>query len=178
MATGLQNYEAHRENMAGRQRAQSQRGRDIRPLPKVKTPKRRAAAVKSFRKFAETYFPESFTLKWSDDHLKAIAKIEKAVLTGGLFALAMPRGSGKTTLCETACLWAIVSGHRKFVVLIGASEDAAGQMLDSIKTEVETNERLAEDFPKICYPIEKLGGIVNRANGQLYNGKRTHITVS
>ena len=54
------------------------------------------------------------TSKWSDDHLKVIAKIEQAVLDGGLFAMAMPR-SGKTSLCEIACLWALLYGHREFV---------------------------------------------------------------
>ena len=34
-----------------------------------------------------------------------IRKIEAAVLHGGLFALAMPRGNGKTTICERAMLW-------------------------------------------------------------------------
>ncbi|MCH2612879.1 MAG: phage terminase large subunit family protein [Pirellulales bacterium] len=117
-----------------------------------------------------------FNIPWSDDHLKVIDKIERAVLAGGLFALAMPRGSGKTTLCEISALWAILYGHRKFICMIGASEDAAAQMVDSIKAEIEVNELLAADFPEVCYPIEKLDGIVNRTSGQLYKGKRTHIT--
>ncbi len=41
-----------------------------------------------------------------EDHLKVIGKIERAVRTGGLFAMAMPRGSGKTVGCQTAVLWA------------------------------------------------------------------------
>ena len=49
-------------------------------------------------------------------------------------------------------------------------------MLDSVKAEVEMNELLAADFPEVCYPIEKLDGIVNRTAGQLCNGKRTYIT--
>lgn len=170
------NYARHKERMRTRTAQASASGRDIYPLPAVANKRRRNQGIKSFRKFADTYFPETFTLAWSPDHLKAISKIEKAVLSGGLFALAMPRGSGKTTLCETACIWAVLSGHRKFVVLIGASEDAAGQMLDSIKREIETNELLAADFPEVTYPVSRLGGIVNRANGQLYQGKRTFIT--
>ena len=46
-----------------------------------------------------------------------IAKVEQAVLRGGLFAMAMPRGSGKTTLAETACIWAMLTGAREFVCL-------------------------------------------------------------
>jgi hypothetical protein len=33
--------------------------------------------------------------------------------------MAMPRGSGKTTICECACIWAVLYGHREFVYLIG-----------------------------------------------------------
>ncbi|MBE7455465.1 MAG: phage terminase large subunit family protein [Phycisphaerae bacterium] len=69
---------------------------------------RKAKAERDFRFFCEQYFPQTFHLPWSPDHLKVIAKIEQAVLEGGLFAMAMPRGSGKTSLCETACLWALV----------------------------------------------------------------------
>jgi hypothetical protein len=162
--------------MRARTAAQSQSGRDISPLPKVRSGRRKQACALNFRKFCETYFTGTFHLGWSPDHLKVIEKIEHACLRGGLFALAMPRGSGKTSLCETAALWAILYGHRKSVVLIGASEDAGAQMLDSVKAEIEMNELLAADFPEVCYPIEKLDGIVNRTAGQLFKGKRTYIT--
>ena len=162
--------------MRTRTAAQSASGRDISPLPRVRSGRRKTSCKTSFRKFCDTYFKEVFNIPWSDDHLKVIDKIERAVLAGGLFALAMPRGSGKTTLCEISALWAILYGHRKFICMIGASEDAAAQMVDSIKAEIEVNELLAADFPEVCYPIEKLDGIVNRTSGQLYKGKRTHIT--
>jgi len=48
-------------------------------------------------------------------------------------------------------------------------------MLDSIKTELDSNELLLADFPEVCFPIQALDGISNRANGQLYKGKRTQI---
>jgi len=87
----------------------------------------------------------------------------------------MPRGSGKTTLCETACLWALVYGHREFVALIGSDEEHAADMLDSIKSELENNDLLEEDFSEICGPIRALEGIHQRAAGQLYQGARTHV---
>ncbi|MFW5698671.1 MAG: terminase gpA endonuclease subunit, partial [Planctomycetota bacterium] len=106
---------------------------------------------------------------------RVMGKIEQAVLEGGLFALAMPRGSGKTSLAECACLWAILYGHRDFVCLIGSDEAHAADMLDSLKTELETNDRLLEDFPEAVFPIQALDGIPHRAGGQLYHGERTHI---
>ncbi|MEX0715970.1 MAG: terminase gpA endonuclease subunit, partial [Planctomycetaceae bacterium] len=102
-------------------------------------------------------------------------KIEEAVLHGGLFAMAMPRGSGKTTICECACIWAVLHGHREFVCLIGSDEGHAMDMLESIKTELDANDLLLADFPEVCHPIQSLDGIANRCNGQLYEGERTHI---
>lgn len=172
---GLAGYDAHRERARARNAAMSLSGRDIGELPDVVDPERRAKCERSFRRFCETYFPQTFNLPWSDDHLKVIAKIEQAVLEGGLFAMAMPRGSGKTTLCEIACLWAILIGAREFVALIGADEEHAANMLDSIKAELENSDLLLADFPEAVYPIHCLEGIHQRAGGQLYQGKQTHI---
>ena len=169
-------YASFRAEMARKSLEKSLEGRDIGDLPPVDDPERKEKCRLDFKLFCETYFPEVYQLKWSDDHLRAIAKIQKSVLEGGLFALAMSRGSGKSSLTETAAIWAMLYGHREFVVLVGASESAALEMLDSIKTEFEVNEHIAADFPEVSYPIAKLEGIANRCAGQLYKGERTRIT--
>ncbi|GJQ27318.1 MAG: hypothetical protein HBSAPP02_23500 [Phycisphaerae bacterium] len=172
---GLGGYEAHRDRAAQRNREMALLGRDIGELPAVVNAERKARAARDFRFFCEQYFPQTFHLPWSADHLKVIAKIELAVLEGGLFAMAMPRGSGKTSLCEMACLWALVYGHREFVALIGSDEEHAANMLESIKAELENNDLLLEDFPEVVFPIRALDGIHQRAGGQLCLGKQTHI---
>ena len=172
---GLTGYDALRERARDRSMALSLSGRNIGELPAVADPERKARTERDFRFFCEQYFPQTFTLEWSDDHLKVIAKLEQAVMEGGLFAMAMPRGSGKTTLCEIACLWAILIGAREFVCLIGADEEHAANMLDSIKAELENNELLLADFPEVVFPIHSLEGIHQRAGGQLFQGKPTNI---
>ncbi len=171
----LSGYDAVRERARERNKALSLSGRNIGELPPVGNPERKRRCTESFKAFCDTYFPQTFHLPWSDDHLKVIVKLETAVLEGGLFAMAMPRGSGKTTLCETACLWAILIGARPFVCLIGSDEEHAASMLESIKSELENNDLLADDFPEACYPIRCLEGIHQRASGQLYKGEPTHI---
>ncbi len=168
-------YEAVKEAARARNAELSATGRDIGELPAVVDPQRRARAATDFRFFCESYFPQTFCLPWSDDHLKVISKIETAVLRGGLFAMAMPRGSGKTTLAETACIWALLTGAREFVCLIGSDAGHARNMLESIKVEFETNEHLLEDYPEAVYPIHALERIHNRAKGQLCAGKPTRI---
>jgi len=168
-------YETLKDRARARNAALSLAGRDIGELPDVAVPDRKVKAKDDFRFFCESYFPMTFHLAWSPDHLKVIGKIEEAVLEGGLFAMAMPRGSGKTTICECACIWATLYGHREFVCLIGSDEGHAMDMLDSIKMELDGNDLLLEDFPEVVFPIQSLDGIANRCSGQLYRGERTHI---
>lgn len=175
--TDAEKYEKHKEAAATRVLEMSAKGREIGDLPAVQHPEVKLECSTNLRLFAETYFPETFSKKWSDDHLKVIAKIERAVLTGGLFAMAMPRGSGKTSLCEVAAIWAMLYGHSEFVMLIGADEDHASNMLDAMKVQLAQSEELAADFPEVCYPLARLEGITLRAKGQTFQGKSTHISM-
>ena len=169
-------YEERRQQTNAIHNAQSALGRDIGELPPIKNKKRRKSCERDFKKFCVTYFPEVFYLGFSDDHIKVIQKIETTVLQGGCFSLAMSRGSGKTTLVERAAIWALLYAHRQFICLIGATETAAVELLETIKMEFECNELLQADFPEVLYPIAKLDGIANRANGQTYKGERTRIS--
>ena len=139
---------------------------------------RRTACESDFRRFCETYFPNAFRLAWSEDHLRVIARMQDAVLNGGLFALAMPRGSGKTTLCERAALWALLYGHRRFVCLVGATEKRAGELLEHLKTELTFNDTLAADFRQVCYPLRRLENNARKCIGQLFRGEQTRIVWS
>jgi hypothetical protein len=168
-----------RDREQKRRKAQRGEARDIAAQmdaePPCADPDRRERCRLSLRLFCETYFPAQFALAWSDDHLRVIEKMERATLTGGLFALAMPRGSGKSTLAECCALWAILYGHRVFPVLIGSDQGTSVEALDSIRTELETNETILADFRLEVYPIVALDGIPHRASGQIYRGERTHI---
>lgn len=163
--------EAARQRSADKARA----GRDIGDLPAVACPGRKARALRSFNYFCREYFPDVFYLPFSKDHELVIERIEQAVLQGGLFALAMPRGSGKTCLMQMACVWAALSGNTEFVCLVAASGDRAKDLLENIKVWFETNPLLLDDFPEVVCPIRALEGIVNRQKGQLYKGQLTRI---
>ncbi|MFB3894456.1 MAG: terminase gpA endonuclease subunit [Phycisphaerae bacterium] len=168
-------YEAQKARAAARNAELARAGQDIGELPEVVNPERKNRATGNFRFFCETYFPEIFYLPWSPDHHRVIDKIERAVLNGGLFALAMPRGSGKTVLCQTAVVWAALVGAAPFVCLIAASAERATQLLETVKTWLETNPLLLEDWPEVVYPIRALERITNRQKGQRYKGEPTRI---
>jgi hypothetical protein len=168
-------YARHKAQAAARQRTMVEEAQNIAPLPAVADPARRAKAIADFQFFSETYFADIFYLPWSEDHLRAIGKIEQAVREGSLFAHAMPRASGKTMLAEVACLWAILGGYRPYVSLVAASAERAQELLGDIKTWLETNDLLCADWPEVCYPIRRLGRVVNRQTGQHIDGVPTRI---
>jgi len=58
-----------------------------------------------------------------------------------------PRDHGKTTRMSQALpLWLILTQERVFPVLVFASEKQARDVMESIKLELENNERILEDF--------------------------------
>jgi len=171
-----QDYEDVKQRARERSAAISATGRDLGTLPDVVDPVRKERACRDFCFFCESYFPHTFSLPWSPDHLKVIAKVEEAVLQGGLFALAMPRAAGKTSVVESACLWAVLIGAREFVCLIGSDEGHAMLMLDSIQTELECNDILHGDFPEVCHPLRSLERVNQRR--LIFEGKTLRMEVT
>lgn len=126
-------------------------------FPPAKNPERRLLCKSSFKAFCKTYFPGIFRNPWSTFHDRAILKIERAVLVGGLFVDRMPVSTGKTTLSSTACLWAALSGEMKYVCLVAPSRLHANTFLCSISLMMRTSV-FYEDFPEIADPIRVVFG--------------------
>src|SRR5690606_5628672 len=71
-----------------------------------------------------------------------------------------PRGSGKSTwLFCILPMWALAHGHRRYVAAFADSGPQATQHLISFKRELDTNELLRFDFPKLCAPARRPGGV-------------------
>lgn len=167
--------EEFREQQAELSRRASAERRDIGGTPPIKNTRRRGRCKNSLRSFCETYNPEAFTLGWSADHKKVIARIEESLTRGALYAFAMPRGSGKSTLCRMAALWAVAYAHCRYVFVIGANAQKAADTLAAIKTFVRFLPTFVDDFPEIAFPVVSLAGIANRAAGQTCGGQPTLI---
>lgn len=149
---------------------------DCAPLPDIKNPERREETVTSLRLFAEHYFPLKFYLGWAENQLALIESMEQSVLHGGgLNAFALPRGSGKTSLAETCALWALFHAHKRYILCLGSTADRGTGLFQSIKTEIESNELLLEDFPEICHPFHFAEHNPIKFRYQHYRGKPTNI---
>ena len=66
---------------------------------------------------------------------------------GGQFAVALPRGSGKTTLGEVEVIRAVVYGFRRFVVLLQATEPLAAQVAPEDSTRTRNQPAARRRFP-------------------------------
>ena len=135
--------DVHREKMAEKSRARSRERREVGPLPPVRDPGRRARCERDLELFARTYFPNRFPWPFAACHRDSIDRMQTCTHEGGQFAVAMPRGSGKTTLGEVEVIRAVVYGFRRFVVLLKGDRTARGAIApqDSTRTRNEPAAR-------------------------------------
>lgn len=80
-----------------------------------------------------------------------------------------PRETGKSTwhfLLIPA--WAAAFGHVKFIAAFASSGAQAETHLATFKHELETNERLRVDFPRLCSPLKRDRGVVAADRVSLY----------
>lgn len=138
-------------------------------------PDRRAACENDLLLFCKTYGGETFSLPWSDQHRYVAELIQSAVRGGGMAAFAMPRGSGKSSLSRWAVIWSIFYGHSKYSVLIGATATSATRQIKAIKSVLESDEMLWEDFPDVLACVRHIEGQPRRCEGQKFIGKKTFI---
>lgn len=143
-------------------------------------PKRDAKKYRRYRNnllaFLEECFPSTTGLKpFSESHKKIIYRIQQAAIHGGLFLQVVYRGFAKSTITENAVIWACGYGHSQFVVPIAADADMAKGIIESIQSEIETNDLLMDVFPEVCHCARHLEGIPQRASKQHIGNSLTHI---
>jgi predicted phage terminase large subunit-like protein len=112
---------------------------------------RRLQAQDDFGYFTQTYFPHYIRSPHRSrlhDYLFARLPEIVAAEAGQTDAIAAPRGEAKSTLVsQLFVLWCLVTGRKRYPVIVMDSIDQAYPMLEAIKAELEFNPRLASDFP-------------------------------
>lgn len=116
--------------------------------------KRRKQAHEDFGYFVGVYFPHyARSPHRSRLHDYLFARLPEIVASekGETDAIAAPRGEAKSTLVsQLFVLWCIVTGRKRYPVIVMDSIDQAYPMLEAIKAELEFNPRLLMDFPEAC----------------------------
>lgn len=146
-------------------------------LLELKKVKRIEAGFQNIMDFAKAYFtgkPPHDLLKADTPsppfHYELAAELRDAVLDPLIrkTAVAAPRSHAKSTIVTNIfpiwCVCYLEDVQEYFWVLIGSSQDKAKQFLDVIKSELEDNEALIEDFGKLKGPIWNALEIIT-ANG-------------
>ncbi|MDR2221007.1 MAG: phage terminase large subunit [Methylobacillus sp.] len=141
---------------------------------------RRAQAMKDYRFFAKTYFPHYVKKGEAELHTYLYQRLPEIVDNGigDHDAIAAPRGNAKSTLVtQIFVLWCLVTGRKRYPLIIMDALDQAVTMLEAIKAELAFNPRLAMDFPEACGQgrVWQVGTIItaNDAKVQAFgSGKR------
>lgn len=129
-----------------------------KPFPDDKAAQkaRKAQASLSLDFFCRTYFPHYFAKPSSRLHQyfskRYLDMIQKAIQTGegDKEANAAPRGNAKSTWGTFGLpLWVAAFRKRKFALIVSETRSQAESFLSFIKLELETNERLQQDFPEL-----------------------------
>lgn len=170
-------WASERERDVSRKRQQAKNAKLV-VIPKCQDRRRRRRLEADDVKWLMHYFgPDSgsqspFTYEFTIQQREMVLAIRGAIVAGGDQSLAASRGEGKTTLFERMLLKATLTGEVGFAVLFAATGSAAQDSLESIKWEIENNERLREDYPEVCVPVAALENTPNRAHYQVVSGFR------
>jgi len=129
--------------------------------------KLRTRLEKSLAQWLKYYLPEAFSDPWSEDHKKTLVKIESCINNGGLFAEALPRGQGKSTICKGAVVYAILTGKRKYVISLAATAELSQAIVDFVRQQIMENDLLHEHYPHVTTYARATDGKAIKARYQL-----------
>lgn len=80
----------------------------------------------------------------------------RGTVDDGKYAYIAPRGMGKSTWCFVILpLWALAHRHREYMIAVGEQADVARKHMLTLRRELEQNENLRRDFPKLCNPAKQ-----------------------
>lgn len=112
---------------------------------------RRELAWNDYEYFARTYFPHYVKKGNALLHDYLYKRLPEIVDSpeGQHEAIAAPRGNAKSTLVsQIGVIWCVVTGRKRYPLIIMDALDQAATMLEAIKAELEFNPRLLMDFPE------------------------------
>jgi predicted phage terminase large subunit-like protein len=98
--------------------------------------------------FALCYFPKYFDRKFGKFHRELFTELKYMLNNKGLIeAFGLPREHGKSTINSFLFpLYSTLYNKSQFTLIISATEQIAVPFLDMIKSELEENQMLIEDF--------------------------------
>jgi len=98
------------------------------------------------------YLPAFFTSASPDEHVELLRALAGGTQTRGMReAVVGSRGTAKSVCVSLIYVLACaVHGAEPFILLLSETADQANQLLEAVKSELEDNPRLADDYPEAC----------------------------
>lgn len=127
--------------------------RDARELESI----RRRVGRDSLEAFAKLYLGSHFPLPPSAMHRDLFRFLHDATKKRGVrAAFAAPRGHAKTTVVSLCyVLYCVCYKLEPFIVLVSNTGDQAEDLLSAVKHELESNERIHQDFKDVGEPLDR-----------------------
>ena len=108
---------------------------------------RRRRLEKDPEKWLRWYFPNVFTLPFSDGHREIIRAIVSNDAQGKDTVVAAPRGEGKTNIMRYMTIYLVVTKRAKFPAMGGWQNRSAAEAFSTWVFAI-TSERLVADYPE------------------------------
>lgn len=121
------------------------------PAAEVEAAAARVRDAPDFGPWAQRYFAKYFTVApssfhlWFDDELGKFHRTRNQRLN-----VLAPRGSAKTTRLLAYVVYCVCHKIEPYIVLTSDTSDQAEKYLDTIKTELEENDLLIQDYPRVA----------------------------
>lgn len=124
------------------------------PTDPAASKERRERAWHDYEFFCRTYFPHYVPTPYFSAFQRFVFKRLPEVIDGpadGREVHEAPRGEAKSTYeTQLGSLWCTVTGRKRMIGILMNTEEQSAEMLESVKAELDTNPRLAMDFPEAC----------------------------
>jgi hypothetical protein len=144
------NYASERSRKAAAAiNAKTAASQEIGPLLPPLNPSRRERCRLDLRAFVLEYFRPTFYLDLAPYQIAMLERFQHVTLHSGKDCHAVRRGGLKSTCARAAAIWAAVYGHRKLIVLTGATDDKANEHRENFFALMASSAALLEDFPEL-----------------------------
>lgn len=152
--------------------------RELGEIPAPADAERRRAATESLMAFGLAYClgPGRMLKRPPSPSMGAfVDALEQTVRHGGCRHVRWPRGKGKSTWLKIAALWSLVTGLRRFVVVIAATRPMADVAVAELWRYCSEDSVFAADWPEFAVPLADVALTPQRCRLQTFRGVKTHI---
>lgn len=157
----------------------AQKARDVAPsCPDIKYPLDRIKCDKSLLYFAKRCFPHICKLQFGELHKQYLKNLQDIFQNGGLQALSVTRGGGKSSLAQIGIIWAVLTGRRKFPLYVTATAKMSKKAIKNIKSNLcYSGVHLYDLYPQQIHAFRSLKGSGRKALSQTWNDELTGVEI-